>query len=80
MNNFEVCMKINSVKQFVQNNIIRFEKTTSGRNCSLNLYDKNNVWRGEHTFKPIKSSDYLGVGSSVSNTRIMSKDLKLEMQ
>lgn len=73
-------MNVNSVKQFVRNNISRFEKTSTGLNRFFNIYDKKGVYRGEYTFKRISSSDYLGVRSSMSHTRIMSEDLKLEMQ
>lgn len=73
-------MKVNPVKQFVKNNISRFEKTSTGLDRFFNLYDKKGIYRGEYTFTPINSSSYLGVRSSISHTRIMSEDLKLEMQ
>lgn len=72
-------MQVNPVKQFVKNNISRFEKSSKGRNFICNLYDKNNVYRGEYSFSSNRS-DYLGVRKSRSHTRIMSEDLKLEMQ
>ena len=72
-------MQINQVKQFVRNNISRFERSSKGRNIICNLYDKNNIYRGEYSFSP-NGSDYLGVRKSMSHTRIMSEDLKLEKQ
>ena len=73
-------MKVNQVKQFVASNISRFEKnkTTTGR--SFNLYDKNNLFRGEFNFTPMNRSDYLGIKSSLSSIRIMDENLKLQMQ
>lgn len=76
---YKVYMQVNPVKQFVKNNISRFEKSSKGRNFICNLYDKNNVYRGEYSFSS-NGSDYLGVRKSRSHTRIMSEDLKLEMQ
>lgn len=73
-------MQLNLVKQFVKDNISRFERNSGGRNRIFNLYDKNNVYRGEYTFSTCGKSDYLGVKKSMSNTRIMNEDLKLEMQ
>ena len=73
-------MKVNQVKQFVASNISRFEKnrTTTGR--SFNLYDKNNLFRGEFNFIPMNRSNYMGIKSSLSCTRIMDENLKLQMQ
>ena len=77
-------MKINQVKQFVRTNISRFELNKDARNWGLhrsyNLYDKNNVYRGEYNFIPIHSNGYHGVKSSLSSTRILSEKLKLQMQ
>lgn len=71
-------MQVNPVKQFVKNNISRFERSSDGR--IFNLYDKNNVYRGEYSFFTHGKSGYLGVRRSMSHTRIMSENLKLEMQ
>ena len=73
-------MKINQVKQFVASNISRFEKNGSTKGHSFNLYDKNNLFRGEFNFIPMNRSDYLGIKSSLSSTRIMDENLKLLMQ
>ena len=73
-------MKINPVKQFVKSNISRFEKTRTTTGRSFNLYDKNNLFRGEFNFIPMGRSDYLGIKSSLSSTRIMDENRKLQMQ
>ena len=77
-------MKINQVKQFVRANISRFEPNNNARNLghnkAFNLYDNNNIYRGEYTFKTISSSDYLGVKSSVSVTRFMNSKSRQAMQ
>jgi hypothetical protein len=76
-------MKINQVKQFVRTNISRFELNKDARNWGLhrsyNLYDKNNVYRGEYNFMPIHSNGYHGIKSSLSSTRILSEKLRQEM-
>ncbi|MBR6098735.1 hypothetical protein IKP85_03210, partial [bacterium] len=71
-------MKINQVKQFVANNVSRFEK--SGKKSVFNLYDKNNACCGEYKFIPQESSEYLGVKSSMSVTRIMNSKLGQALQ
>ena len=71
-------MKINQVKQFVANNVSRFEK--SGKKSVFNLYDKNNAYCGEYKFMPQENSGYLGVKSSMSVTRIMSSKLGQALQ
>lgn len=73
-------MKVNPIKQFVRNNTALLDKSSNKFNRIFNLYDKKGVYRGEYVFKRVSSSDYLGVRSSRSYTRIMSEDLKLEMQ
>lgn len=77
-------MKINQVKQFVQSNISRFvlDKNARnwGRNKAFHLYDKKNTYRGEYMFRAIHSSEYHGVKTSMSVTRIMSEKLKQQMQ
>ena len=73
-------MKVNQVKQFVSSNISRFEKNGSSACRSFNLYDKNNLFRGEYNFIPLDRSGYLGVQTSLSNTRIMDDNRRLQMQ
>ena len=73
-------MKVNQVKQFVASNISRFEKLESTTARSFNLYDKNNLFRGEFNFTPMHRSDYLGIKSSLSSIRIMDENQKLQMQ
>ena len=77
-------MKINQVKQFVQSNIARFELNKNaqnwGHNKAFHLYGKNNTYCGEYMFKTINSSDYLGVKSSMSVTRVMNSELRQAMQ
>lgn len=73
-------MKVNPIKQFVRNNTALLDKSSNKFNRIFNLYDKKGAYRGEYVFKRVSSSDYLGVRSSRSYTRIMSEDLKLEMQ
>ena len=70
-------MKINAVKQFVNKNISKFERDNSVRPAKIfNLYDKNNAYRGEYFYY----SDYTGVKTSMSITRIMDDKLNREMQ
>ncbi len=80
----DILMKINQVKQFVANNVSRFEKgdvcANKGKNHSFNLYDKNNAYCGEYKFLIQSSSDYLGVKSSMSVTRIMNSKLGQALQ
>ena len=73
-------MKVNQIKQFVASNISRFEKTKTTTGRSFNLYDKNNLFRGEYDFTPMDRSGYLGIKSSLSSTRIMDDNRKLQMQ
>ena len=73
-------MKINQVKQFVASNISRIEKNDGPMYRSFNLYDKNNLFRGEYNFIPLQKSGYLGIQSSLSSTRIMDTNRKLQMQ
>ena len=73
-------MKVNQIKQFVASNISRFEKTKTTTGRSFNLYDKNNLFRGEYNFTPMDRSGYLGIKSSLSSTRIMDDNRKLKMQ
>jgi len=73
-------MEINQVKQFVASNISRVEKNKGKSIRSFNLYDKNNLFRGEFNLIPMHRSDYLGIKSSLSNTRIMDDNRKPQMQ
>jgi hypothetical protein len=73
-------MKINQVKQFVASNISRFEKNIAMMGHSFNLYDKNNLFRGEFNFIPMDRSSYMGIKNSLSSTRIVDKNRKLQMQ
>ena len=73
-------MKVNQIKQFVASNISRFEKTKTTKGRSFNLYGKNNLFRGEYNFIPMDRSGYLGIKSSLSSTRIMDDNRKLQMQ
>lgn len=73
-------MKVNQVKQFISSNISRFEKNGSSACRSFNLYDKNNLFRGEYNFIPLDRSGYLGVQTSLSSTRIMDDNRRLQMQ
>jgi len=73
-------MNVNLVKSFVSSNISKFERQASHSGKSFNLYDKNNLFRGEFNFIPMSRSSYLGIRSSLSNTRIMDKNRKLQMQ
>jgi len=71
-------MKINQVKQFVANNVSRFEKKP--KKSLFILYDKNNSCCGEYKFIPQNISENLGVKSSMSVTRILSSKLRRAMQ
>lgn len=74
-------MGINPVKLFVKDNIIRFEKDLNVRPAQLfNLYDKNNLYRGEYFSKRLRGSEYLGLQSAISVTRIMDDNLNQTMQ
>ena len=73
-------MKIDQVKQFVKSNISRFEKSGSSVGRSFNLYDKNNLFRGEYNFIPLNRFGSLGIKTSLSNTRIMDDSHRLQMQ
>lgn len=71
-------MKINQVKQFVANNVSRFEK--SNKKPVFNLYDKDNKYCGEYKFIPQESQGNLGIKSSMSVTRIMNSKLGQALQ
>ncbi len=73
-------MKINQVKQFVASNISRFERKNEWGVKAFNLYDKNNIYRGEYRFNVLHSSCIHGVGESLSTTKIFDKNLKQKMQ
>ena len=73
-------MKVNQIKQFVASNISRFEKTGTTTGRSFNLYDKNNLFRGEFSFIPMDRSSYMGIKNSLSSTRIVDENRKLQMQ
>lgn len=73
-------MKINLVKQFVASNVSKIEKQSDKPARFFNLYDKNNIFRGEYNYIPLHKSDFYGVRSSLSSTRIMDKNRKVQMQ
>ena len=73
-------MKISPVKQFVASNVSRFERKNEWGVKAFDLYDKNNLYRGEYRFDVLKSSSIHGVGESLSITKIFDKNLKQKMQ
>lgn len=76
-------MKINPVKQFVRDNVLRFERDKDSSyylRRLFNLYDKNNSYRGEYDFMVLHSNGYRGIKTFMSTTRIMNDKLKQEMQ
>ncbi len=74
----DIVVKINQVKHFVVNNVSRFEK--SDKKPVFNLYDKDNKYCGEYKFMPKEGSDFLGIKSSMSVTRIMNSKLRQALQ
>ena len=73
-------MKVNPVKQFVKDNMLKFELSHHNSLSSrFNLYDKNGLYRGEY-FNKTNGSDFLGTEKSRSVTKIFDDNLKQIMQ
>ncbi len=70
-------MEILPIKQFVRENVSRFELANKyGRNKLFDLYNKKGDYLGNYNFYSLSSCEFLGIKNSLSSMRIFNEKFK----